>query len=435
MLPQNSPLGKLKVVEVYEYFDMPTLYCAKNTMGAYFVVYWCDVKDDKEGWLYLPVSLEKLNLLRRSQISFHKAYHNSEQGYYLAYVGVEPAADEVIYLSESEVVPELLPPDDYFVESIDVTESSEEDWVFRILVQNEKAKKGRVKTEVSSSALDLVRDLIEALMHQVSESKKKKYSLYSLSATYGSFDVKIGASDNDVAIKSIEIFKKVVDADVNSLNDLLFENKIDPYQIENIYAFILSKQLNISIIPKLSTELVQEIVLDTEGMEDKISLIKESNYASLPSIKVPQANDLDTVIQLVEYVWNGTPLSPENFDDLSSLRQVAYYRDAAYSLGLLTRSGVLTSEGHFFLSKPDKETRYKVLANLFELSDFGWNWMKKYGKSSMNDLAPSTAEEFVLESVPTLSESTAKRRSKTLAKWLVDLQPYHIEYNGEDQAE
>jgi len=72
------------------------------------------------------------------------------------------------------------------------------------------------------------------------------------------------------------------------------------------------------------------------------------------------------------------------------------------------------------------------LADRFESTDFGWAWMTWARVQYMTELNPETAADFLINSVPDLNETTAKRRASTLAKWLTELQPYHRKYKSSE---
>ena len=130
-------------------------------------------------------------------------------------------------------------------------------------------------------------------------------------------------------------------------------------------------------------------------------------------------------------IENGTPLIPENINGLTTPRQVRYYTDAAYALGLITRDKQLTAAGHFINSRYDKDLKYEILADRFESTDFGWAWMTWAKVQYMTELNPETATDFLLACVPGLNDVTARRRASTLEKWLIKLKPYHRKYHPE----
>ena len=162
-----------------------------------------------------------------------------------------------------------------------------------------------------------------------------------------------------------------------------------------------------------------------------IIVLSRFYYIAIDSIKILQANDIGKVLDVVKMIGEGTLLIPENIDGLTTPRQVQYYKSAAYALGLATKDNRLTPAGYFINSHyADRRNQYEILADRFESTDFGWAWMTWARVQYMTELNPETAADFLIDSVPDLNETTAKRRASTLAKWLIELQPYHRKYTS-----
>ncbi|AFJ02587.1 hypothetical protein Q7C_1437 [Methylophaga frappieri] len=431
LLNKKSQLGDLSIIEVYEYFDMPTLYCAKDkVMGTYYIVFWCDKKSEpvhKEGWLYLPISKNKLNLLRAKRISFREAYEQPERGYYLAYIGKDPEQDEVTFIRQKDLPDDFLPTEGFYVDSIDKWSSSpEESWIFRLVVKNVNKKTHKVAADISNAIQEQFTELFKSAMSLFDLSNKRVFNLYELGADFSSVDVRLGANDEELAYKALDVLENVFTAgNIEQLNEALSKYSLDTHQIEQFYNKIVSSNVNVKIIPKY---IGNEIVLDNQSVKEKLDPLKNTNLTSISSIDVPQANDIETILKVMDLVDHGKTLTHDNFENINSPRQVSYYVDAAKALGLLTRKNEITSEGSFLLTRKSNHIKYQVLANLFELSECGTKWMRYCEKSDISELDPNSAEQFLLNCVSSLSEKTAKRRATTLKKWLADLQPYKIEY-------
>ena len=71
-------LGKLEIIEVYEYYDQPVLYSCKNTSGHFYLVVAAAEDDQFLTWLCVAVSIERLNLIRSGKIDLHDAFADSE---------------------------------------------------------------------------------------------------------------------------------------------------------------------------------------------------------------------------------------------------------------------------------------------------------------------------------------------------------------------
>lgn len=72
LLPQDTELGNLEIIEVYEYYDQPCLFSCKNQLGDIFLAIW----STEEMWLYVPVTEDKL----KEKIQIRDYYLNSDSG-------------------------------------------------------------------------------------------------------------------------------------------------------------------------------------------------------------------------------------------------------------------------------------------------------------------------------------------------------------------
>ena len=78
----NIPeLGKLEIVEIYEYYDQPVLYSCKNAMGHLYLVVAADEDDQYLTWLCVAVSTERLNRIRSGKVDLHDAFAYPESAY------------------------------------------------------------------------------------------------------------------------------------------------------------------------------------------------------------------------------------------------------------------------------------------------------------------------------------------------------------------
>lgn len=100
LLPLNTELGRLEIIEVYEYYDQPCLFSCKNEKGAIFLAIW----STDEMWLYVPVTEERIN----EGIQIRDYYFNSEKGYvYL--VRNKVTGNKVEKINCNELIDDWLP--------------------------------------------------------------------------------------------------------------------------------------------------------------------------------------------------------------------------------------------------------------------------------------------------------------------------------------
>jgi len=440
IFPKNTFLGELKLVEVYDYYSGPKFFCASNNLKQYFIVYWIDHRkdDDALGWLYLPVSEKRLDEIRRAQKSVYEACINSEVGTYLVYTPEESSNDTVEYVKLKELSKNLIPPNDVYVkpESVEIIDRTEPIWIYEFSIKSIN-KKLLPSTESVSQVLRTFQAVFGRLMVFVARKEepntRKTYRTYPLNAVFGSFNIKFSADDDDVTTNALKLFENIVSKEQLCIGDNLRDLQIDPFELKSFFESVRNNRFNIVISPRVPLNDNSSIEINGAELDDEIALLEESSYSFVPSIKVPQANDINKVIHAVFLVSSGEELLPEKFngigEKLNSHRQVKYYADAAYTLGLLTKAGSLTSAGRFLLSNKSQEVRYQILSDRFESSDFGWTWMKWSNVNSIVELDPGTAAKFIFEAVPGLGKDTAKRRATTLVKWLNILRPYHRQYD------
>lgn len=72
LLPLNTELGRLEIIEVYEYYDQPCLFSCKNEKGDMFLAIW----STDEIWLYVLITEDKL----KEKIQIRDYYLNSDSG-------------------------------------------------------------------------------------------------------------------------------------------------------------------------------------------------------------------------------------------------------------------------------------------------------------------------------------------------------------------
>ena len=108
----NIPeLGKLEMVEIYEYYDQPVLYSCKNTAGNLYLVVAADENDKYVTWLCVAVSAKRLNLIRTGKIDLYDAFAHPENAYTIN-VRIpydEYASVQIDWTQSSQVPEEMLP--------------------------------------------------------------------------------------------------------------------------------------------------------------------------------------------------------------------------------------------------------------------------------------------------------------------------------------
>ena len=108
----NIPeLGRLEIVEVYEYYDQPVLYSCQNASGHFYLVVAAAEDAQSLTWLCVAVSTERLNLIRSGKIDLHDAFADSENPYAIQ-VKVpyeEHASVQTDFIQSNQIPEDMLP--------------------------------------------------------------------------------------------------------------------------------------------------------------------------------------------------------------------------------------------------------------------------------------------------------------------------------------
>lgn len=96
LLPQDTELGNLEIIDVYDYYDQPCLFSCKNQLGDIFLAIW----STEDMWLYVPVTENKL----KETIQIRDFYLNSENGFVYKVI-----SDGIEKVSCKELIDDWLP--------------------------------------------------------------------------------------------------------------------------------------------------------------------------------------------------------------------------------------------------------------------------------------------------------------------------------------
>ncbi|MFZ2727102.1 MAG: DUF6575 domain-containing protein [Methylococcaceae bacterium] len=80
-LPKNTYLGKLEVKDIFEFYDIPRLFTCKNKTGQHYLALSIDEYEEQLIWLYLGISVDRLNLLINNKIDLLYVFKNPENGF------------------------------------------------------------------------------------------------------------------------------------------------------------------------------------------------------------------------------------------------------------------------------------------------------------------------------------------------------------------
>ncbi|MBZ0304103.1 MAG: hypothetical protein K8J31_30485 [Anaerolineae bacterium] len=80
-LPTNTLLGKLEILEIYEYFDEPLLFVCQNASAQLYLAVLEDEDDDSKTWLYAGLSPTRLQQVRSGGVDLYNAFRHAEDGF------------------------------------------------------------------------------------------------------------------------------------------------------------------------------------------------------------------------------------------------------------------------------------------------------------------------------------------------------------------
>lgn len=86
LIPQETILGNLEILEVYEFYDKPCLFSCRNVAGQIFLAIWIDETSYSDSWLYVPTSLRRLQQVITGGMELKSAFLEAEDGFVLEVV-------------------------------------------------------------------------------------------------------------------------------------------------------------------------------------------------------------------------------------------------------------------------------------------------------------------------------------------------------------
>ena len=73
-------LGELEILEVYDYYDFPTLFSCKDAAGSLYIATLAKSLDDSDIWIYAKMSYDRLCLIQCGDINLYEAFYEPETG-------------------------------------------------------------------------------------------------------------------------------------------------------------------------------------------------------------------------------------------------------------------------------------------------------------------------------------------------------------------
>lgn len=172
---------------------------------------------------------------------------------------------------------------------------------------------------------------------------------------------------------------------------------------------------------------VEPQVLGRGAAHDLMRHVRENSRRSGVVIHrnhVPQANTVEGVFQAVDAMLERGQVTLEDIEQVTSDRQVNYYKHGARVLGFFDEDNQPTGRARA-IAGLSYAARLQITAIFFEDTPIGRAWRVWSRCNRLTELDPDTASQFLEECVVGLSGTTPGRRASTLRRWLEELVPHY----------
>lgn len=117
----KTSLGNFIVIEILDYFDEPLLFSCADQTGRLFLAIVIDEIENINKWIFVPISLERLNEVKRGFIPLREAFAFPEVEWLIDIYGSIFTGKEISarFIHKSDILPEWLPDEDICLETID----------------------------------------------------------------------------------------------------------------------------------------------------------------------------------------------------------------------------------------------------------------------------------------------------------------------------
>jgi uncharacterized protein (DUF433 family) len=80
LLPKDTFLGKLEIIEVYDFYDKPVLFACRNAADNLFLAVLEDEDEISDRWLYVGLSSVRFHHIHSGIVSLFSAFKDAENG-------------------------------------------------------------------------------------------------------------------------------------------------------------------------------------------------------------------------------------------------------------------------------------------------------------------------------------------------------------------
>jgi hypothetical protein len=113
-LPTGTRLGELALIETFIDFDGPRVFSCRSLTDQTYIAAWAAERDTDDLWLYVPVSVSRLTMVRSGGIPLRSAFEQPEDVVYLVTLQREDLAnDSAASVAVSDLLDDWLPEPDF----------------------------------------------------------------------------------------------------------------------------------------------------------------------------------------------------------------------------------------------------------------------------------------------------------------------------------
>lgn len=406
----ETDFGKLFYHNVYAFYGEPVVFTAFNEYRQFFFCYSLGLDDEQKNdlWLIMPISEDKKNRLEQKDIPVINMMKGDDcKKIKLIKLDIDTGDKEEIWISTQNYT-YLMPGEDiYITENVNWDNTRAYTHKIRVAAKN-----------LTNATLNEITILFSKLVESIFSNNNISISLFPQDAIHGSFVFRVKTKyknkptkeNKDKSYHDLQSF-----SNVNKFKELLDNKSFDIKSTWKLLSLIKSDDFVIQFIDENSTMKLLDINSDLAG--NLLNILEPKLTTYLDSTMVPQANDLEKIKKYLD-ILKSDNIVTENKLGVTQ-RQVSYYRDACYLLGLINSEyNYLTPVGHKITEIEEKNDWLKILRVQFENSECGYLWMKNQNVFSILDINPNSATNFLLDNANGLGEDTSKRRASTLKCWV-----------------
>lgn len=423
------PLGKLRIESILDYYDGPRLLLARSRTETRYLGIWVESVTQGERWLYVAVSTDRAADILAGRVALRDAFLDSEDGVVFdTLVGDSESSSSLRTVFPDDLHPDDLPPPDDVLEVLEASEAAKS--VPTLAPHHLPVSRTRLVKRIHISHADRARSAVG--LEPISEVWSAWTECYrtslrangvnswpnspAVAAAVGSLAIDVAVPNREAQVRALIDWSEFLTKWTGE-RSLQKQLGIDSAACRVLMRTIRSRELTLTITlfhADSRSEITSFVITPTSAAAVLETL--DSTLPVLSTDRIPQADSIDRMVKLLEAVAIDQPITPRMID-VSTPRQVAYYKQAARILQLWDDNEGLKPAGRRLLAAADDAARRIIVRTQFENTDCGWAWTRWSGRDSLGDVESDSAANFLIDVVPGLADSTARRRGRTLSSW------------------